>query len=100
MNVHETRQYEMMKRVELFGNEFAGQLPAGSLGPQLLARVAAATREMSEQAIVRQRALGLATDTKAKAMADLATLVEAVRKTARTASASQRLKEPLVRPWE
>ena len=82
MNSVETRRYEMFRRVDQFGDDYAGWFPEGSVGRQAFGRVRAASTELATHTVERRKMRGEAVDSKARTRASLTDLLVRVRRTA------------------
>ena len=82
MNSVETRRYEMFRRVDQFGGDYAEWFPEGSVGRQAFGRVRAASTELATHTVERRKMRGEAVDSKARTRASLTDLLVRVRRTA------------------
>ncbi len=83
MNTNEVRRYEMLQRVQKFGETHRELFPASETGGEAMAAVAAAVRQLSEQAVSKVTTAQGGKRAKALARRALTLRLEAVRRSAR-----------------
>ena len=83
MTALQTRQLEMLTRVQAFGQIHAGTVPERSVGAQAFAAIATAIRHLSEQAVSQRVATRDGQSAQVRARAALVAQLDAISRTAR-----------------